>query len=598
MVFRMLRAALPWFLLAAGAGAQATEWRLHPGRCVVRHVDVLTMDSPELLRDRDVRIVDGVIRAIEPAAAADPQDTVVDGRGLTLLPGLMDMHVHLNDGEREQQLVLYLAHGVTTVQSMHGTPRHLDVRARLARGDLVGPRFFTTGPTTATEQVDSPAKAAQVVGAQADAGYDAIKMYGDGADTMTRETYAAVIAAAHARGLRVVGHAPRNLPFEVVLAEGQDSIDHMEEILYTATPVLKVMAPLIRFQFGRRNRDEVDKLLAREDLAAGMDAAATEVAAQVKETKLAVTPTLIAFTTILQHTTPEFERLADNPLLACMSPLTRREWEPAHNRYRRSWTDRRDVIPLVLGRGLELQKCLVRAFHAASVPILTGTDAPLTFVYPGWSLHRELGLLVECGLTPYEALVAATVAPARVLRIADQIGTVAVGKQADLVLVRGDPTADVGNAAKVAGVFARGRWFDRPALDAMQRDLAKSYEPLARQLQQVGAPIDAGDVAGAADAFAALEQPDPLLATFVESQINERGYRLLNDKQVDAAIAVFTRNCELFPRAFNAWDSLGEAWMVKGDKVRAISSYEKSLELNPGNANGAAMLRRLREDGR
>jgi len=597
MLNAVARLVLCSLVLGAAAAPQHGSWRLEGGRSVVRHVDVLTMASPVLLRDRDVLVVDGVIRAIEPAAAADPPDRVVDGRGLTLLPGLVDMHVHLNETESEKSLVLYLAHGVTCVQSMHGSPRHLDVRARLARGELTGPRFFTTGPTTATEQVDSPAKAAAVVEAQAKAGYDAIKMYGDGSDTMSRETYAAVIAAAHASGLRVVGHAPRNLPFEVVLAEGQDSIDHAEEILYTATPVLKVMAPLIRFQFGRGTREQVEAVLARTHLETEMDAAAGEVAAAVRTTKLAVTPTLIAFTTIVQHTTEDFAKLGANPLLRCMSPLTRREWEPERNRYRRAWRDRREVASLVLQRGLDLQRRLVRALHAAGVPILTGTDAPLTFVYPGWSLHRELDLLVGCGLTPYDALVAATVAPARQLGIADQVGSIAPGRQADLLLVRGDPTADVGNAANVIAVCARGRWFDRAALDAMIAELAAAYEPLDRQLASVAAPLEAGDFAGAARAFAALDEPDPLLGSFVETELNEQGYRLLRAEQVEAAIAVFARNGELFPHSFNVWDSLGEAWMAKGDKAKAIEFYEKSMQLNPANRNGAAMLRRLR-DGR
>jgi tetratricopeptide (TPR) repeat protein len=279
-----------------------------------------------------------------------------------------------------------------------------------------------------------------------------------------------------------------------------------------------------------------------------------------------------------------------------MSPLTRRQWEPERNRYRRAWRDRRDVMSLVLGRGLEVQKALVRALHAAGVPLLAGTDAPLTFVFPGWSLHRELALLVECGLSPYEALAAATVVPARALGIAADVGSVAVGRQADLLLVRGDPTADVGHAAKVAWVCVRGRWFDRAALDAMLEELAASYASFASQLGPIAAPLDAGDVDAAAKAFAAVADPDPALADFVESAVNEHGYRLLNEQKTDAAIAVFARNCELFPGAFNTWDSLGEAWMRKGDKDKAIAFYEKSLALNPGNANGAAMLRRLRED--
>jgi CubicO group peptidase (beta-lactamase class C family) len=590
-----LLSSLP-FAVMASAAAQRPTWQLTPGSYVVRHVDVLTMEQPSLLRDRDVRVHDGIITAITAAAAtpADAHDTAIDGRGLTLLPGLMDMHVHLTDTESEQQLVLYPAHGVTTVQSMNGGQRQLEVRARLARGELLGPRFLTTGPTTAEVQVNSPEKALRVVDSQVAMGFDAIKMYGDGSDTMTRATYSALIKAAHARGVRVVGHAPRNLPFEVVLAEGQDSIDHMEEILYTSTPILKVMAPLIRFQFGNKNRDEVDKVLARgKALDAEIEQAAVAVAADVKAAKLAITPTLIAFTTIRKHVTPEFDALGDNPLLRCMSPLTARAWEPANNTYCRAWAGKHEVMAAILGRGLAVQKALVTAFRAAGVPLLTGTDAPLTFVYPGWSLHRELEIFVACGLSPYEALTAATTAPAAVLGLADVIGTVTVGKQADLLLVHGDPTADIGNSSKVAGVFVRGRWLDRAAIDAQIEALAASYAPLATQLPPLQRAVAAGDYDAAVAAFKALSPAHPLVTKYIEDSINQQGYRRLNDKAFDAAIALFRRNCALFPDSSNAFDSFGEAWLTMGDKAQAIANYRRSVELYPGNINAVLLLEQL-----
>jgi CubicO group peptidase (beta-lactamase class C family) len=424
-------------------------------------------------------------------------------------------------------------------------------------------------------------------------------MYGDGSDTMTRATYSALIKAAHARGVRVVGHAPRNLPFEVVLAEGQDSIDHMEEILYTATPILKVMAPLIRFQFGNRNRDEVDKVLARgKELDADIAAAAAAVAAEVKATRLAVTPTLIAFTTILKHVTPEFAALGDNPLQRCMSPLTARAWEPANNTYCRAWAGKHEVMAAILGRGLAVQQALVAAFQAAGVPLLTGTDAPLTFVYPGWSLHRELEILVACGLSPYEALTAATTAPARALGLADVVGTVTVGKQADLLLVRGDPTADISNSSKVAGVFVRGRWLDRTAIDGQIDALAASYAPLRAQLPPLQQVVGSGDYDGLVAAFKALSPAHPLVTKYVEDSINQQGYRLLNDKAFDAAIAMFRRNCALFPNSSNAWDSLGEAWLTMGDKAQAAANYRRSVELYAGNVNAVLLLEKLQSQTR
>jgi len=105
--------------------------------------------------------------------------------------------------------------------------------------------------------------------------------------------------------------------------------------------------------------------------------------------------------------------------------------------------------------------------HRAGVPILAGTDVGNPFVYPGFSLHDELGLLVEAGLTPAAALRAATLDPARYLGVADSLGSVARGKRADLVLLDADPLADIANTRRIRAVVARGRYLDRAALDAL-----------------------------------------------------------------------------------------------------------------------------------
>jgi tetratricopeptide (TPR) repeat protein len=264
------------------------------------------------------------------------------------------------------------------------------------------------------------------------------------------------------------------------------------------------------------------------------------------------------------------------------------------NRYRRAWSSRREVMITVLGAALDVQRDLVAAFAAAGVALMTGTDAPLTFVFPGWSLHHELELFVDCGLSPYEALRAATVTPAKFVGWQDRVGTVAIGREADLVLVDGDPLIDVRNAARVHAVVVRGRLLDRATLDRGLADLAAGYERSQTQLASIGASLDAGDFEAAAAAFAALEAPDPGLASYVENALNDRGYELLSGGQVDDAMALFDLNVESFPRSANAWDSLAEAWMTKGNKERAIEFYRKSLELDPGNANATEMIGKIR----
>jgi imidazolonepropionase-like amidohydrolase len=544
------------------------------------------MDAERVLADHTVIVDGGLIAALGPSAelAPPPGATVIDGGGRYLLPGLFDTHVHLNEEERDEHLALYLASGVTTVQSMHGGPHQLELRRRVAAGELSGPRILTTGPTTASERVDSPEKAQRVVREQQAAGYDAVKMYGDGADSMTRETYARLITAAHEAGLRVVGHAPRNHPFAVVLEAGQDSIDHMEEIVYTYQPIVDVIGPLLDLQFGRVEPDEVgDALAALPDLRPLMAPAVERLAAEALAAGLAVTPTLVAFETIWRQTTQQYAELLEAPETRYVSPLTRVDWGPDFNRYRTSWADRLAAVEQILRRSLELQMTIVRGFQDAGVPIMVGTDAPLTFVYPGFAVHRELALLAASGLTPYEALRAATATPAAELGIAADAGTVAVGKRADLVLVDADPLADVANAARVAGVAVNGRWLPRGELDRRLAALADAYAPVAVQVERLLPPYRERRADEVLRLYRETSDAAPELAALAERLVNAIGYDHLGSDDPERAVAVFRANAGAFPESANVWDSLGEAQMHAGDWEGALASYRRALELAPGS---------------
>lgn len=585
--------------VASAPGAQGeAEWPTFPGHYVVAGVDVLTMRDAGVLEDRDVTIENGRITAIAPASAKPRADEakVIDGWGKTLLPGLIDMHVHVNSNEPDEHVLLYLAHGVTTVQSMHGESRILALREALRAGEVLGPRLLSTGPTTATERVNSPDKARRVVAAQARAGYDAIKMYGDGSDSMSPETYHAVIEAAHAHGLRVVGHAPRNLPFRTVLDGGQDSIDHLEEVVYTSRPLLEFVGPLVKYQFGRGGVDAARRAAERIDDDA-LARAVAEVAEQIDAAGLTITPTLIAFDTIRAHTTDRFAGLARHPLNELMSPLTRRSWRPEANRYRRSWRDRLDLMATILGVELRVQRELVTALHERGVPMCTGTDAPLTFVFPGWSMHRELALLRECGVDALAALRAATSVPAHELGLGDRCGAVEVGMDADLILVDGDPLADPGVMERPAGVFTRGRWLVRDELDAKLAALQQRHATFEAQLAVVDPLLAEEDIAAVRRVLAELDPPSPRLAEYAEWKLNDAGYARINDREYDRAVAIFEGIAAAFPHSSNAWDSLGEGRMWAGDRDGAILGYERSLELDPGNEHGANMLRQLRAEG-
>lgn len=561
----------------------------------VVHVDVIPMDYERVLPDRTVVIEDGRIAAMGPGGeVAVPEGAaVVEGRSRFLMPGLFDTHVHFGRFERDRHPVLYLANGITTVQSMHGSPAHLELRRRVEEGELLGPRVLTTGPTTATVGISTPEEARALVREQVAAGYDAVKQYGVG-DESPRETYAALASAAREAGIRLVGHAPRELPFSAVLEERQSSIDHMEEIVYTSEAISEAFGPYLDIQSGRVPPPKRSTALEALPVLDALEPAIEELAREVAASGLAVTPTLVAFETIGRQVSADFEEQLDDPRLAYIHPFTRIEWGPAFNRYRTGWSDRLEVMDRILHASLELQKRMTRAFHRAGVDLMTGTDAPLTFVFPGSSLHRELELLVESGLSPYAALRAATAVPAGRLGLAGEVGTIAVGKRADLVLVEANPLEDVGHARRIVGVVAAGRWLSRARLDRELEELADSYRPLAERARRIAAAIEAGDAETALEVHAGIEEGGDALDSFVERAVNSLGYRFLRAGEVERAIQVFTRNTEAFPEAWNVWDSLGEAYMEAGEDAKAIESYERSLELNPGNANARRMLERIR----
>jgi len=242
----------------------------------------------------------------------------------------------------------------------------------------------------------------------------------------------------------------------------------------------------------------------------------------------------------------------------------------------------------------EFQKDLevVGAMQKSGVGILAGTDTLNPFCFAGFSLHDELGLLVQAGLTPMEALQAATLNPARFLGKEKEIGSIEKGKIADLVLLNANPLADIRNTTKIAAVVYRGKLFPKSSLDTMlsNAEVLANRKSIAEALSKT---INEKDVESAIRQYHELRTTRSDSYDFSEDELNGLGYQLLSSKQIKSAIAIFQLNVEVYPASYNTYDSLGEAYMANGDKELAVKSYKKSLELNPKNANAVEMLKRL-----
>ncbi|MEX0893032.1 MAG: amidohydrolase family protein [Gemmatimonadota bacterium] len=402
-----------------------------------------------------------------PAAAR-----IVDATGRWVTPGLWDMHVHLEKAGAAA-LALFVGSGVTSVRDMGGDPAWLlALRREVAAGARVGPRIVTPGPmleAPATLKrmaglptrepwrrtrvaVPGPEAAAGVVDSVAALGVDFIKIR----ESVDLATYRAVVTAARERGLKVAGHAPFEMDPRAGARLGLATFEHAS-YPYPLDTVPRARAEVLR---------------------------------AFREGGTAIVPTMVAWFTNLMH--PDSVRLlmadtegARDPRRPLLAPTLVEEWgydlldrEPMGAATLRGWCGfvNRTLVDLA-------------AMHRAGVPVLPGTDLAGVGLFPGWSLHDEVELLVEGGvLTPAEALRAATAEAARHAGRGQEVGTVAPGMRADLLVLRADPTADVRALRELDGLVLAGTVLDGARLAELRGGV-----PLAR-------PAGVGLLPGVAEA--------------------------------------------------------------------------------------------------
>lgn len=414
------------------------------GSVAIVNVSVLPMDRDQVLRGLTVVVENGIITRIAPGEAP-PGVRRVDGTGKYLIPGLMDLHVHLSynsEPEQRQLLQLFLANGVTTVLNLRGAPQMLELRQAIAEGRVLGPRLFTVGPYVNQPFVTTPGEVEQAVVDQKQAGYDFVKLHGD----LSREAYARLMNVARREGIRVIGHAPRNLGHEIMFQQRQYAVVHAEEFIYD------------------RANSSKDRDLPQ------VEARIPSHARNMAQAGIWLMPNLVAFQAIAGQIN-NLDSMLARPDMRFLPRRVQEGWGPATNPYTARFS--RDRYPGIMTRLGILQR-ISQQFHRAGVRLLLGTDAMNTGTIPGVSAHDEMQLMVDAGLTPYEVLKAATTNGADFLGIAEPSGLIAVGHRADLVLLDGNPLERIANTRRIAGVMLRGKWFSQPDLTEMLERLRAS----------------------------------------------------------------------------------------------------------------------------
>lgn len=394
------------------------------------NVSVLPMDRDVVLRNQTVLVREGVIVALGSATQILlPEDAVqIDGTGRFLMPGLSDLHVHL---EHEADLPVYLASGVTTLLDLGAPPVLLTWRERVKAGTLLGPQLFVSyfidGPGGRYHVAATTDDARQAIQSASENGYDYIKVY----NSLTSDQFDVIMEAATAHDLAVIGHGVRAPGLTHILDAGQILIVHAEEFLYT----------FFRHQTDRSRIPEVVDL--------------------TKRTGIYVLPNLSTYEVIT--------RQIGRPALID-SFLAMDQAAHLHPDFHTSWKDGRYTRANEnLNPRLAFLRDLTRAFSDAGVPLLLGTDSPgIPGMFPGASIHQDLRNMVEAGLSPYQALSAGTRTAGQFIRetlpSAPLFGIITEGARADLVLLAGNPLEDLTYAEHPLGVMVNGTWWPADAL--------------------------------------------------------------------------------------------------------------------------------------
>ncbi|MDQ3137428.1 MAG: amidohydrolase family protein [Gemmatimonadota bacterium] len=378
------------------------------------------------------------------AGFALPARTVeVDVSGRWIIPGLIDAHAHVE----EWALPRYLAWGVTTVRDLHGSLEgSLRLRNRVNLGAVAGPRIYSAGamvdglPTTYPDAIgaNTPADARRGVDRLVNAGVDAVKIY----TRVDPELLKAVIDEARAFNLPVTGHL--GLTDAVTAARmGLSSLEHLSGVPEAAMPDASALV-------AAHYRGFFSGWTAFERSWAALDSSAlARVAAALAAEKTFVVPTLVLHETFSRLDDPA---VLQDTMLRAVPASAQRRWNVADMVKRAGWTAQ-DYPAFRKAR--PQQDRFLRLFAAAGGRIVTGTDASNQLLIPGYSEHRELALLQDAGLSPKDALQAATRNGALLLGV-DSLGLIAPGKAADLIILTRHPLEDIRNTLAIDRVMSRG----------------------------------------------------------------------------------------------------------------------------------------------
>lgn len=400
-----------------------------------------------------------------------PKDAeIIDAAGKYLIPGLWDMHVHtLTNNSYEWIFPMLIAHGVTGVRELGNNmpfeQRNI-FRQEILEGRRVGPRLGSAtakildGPETSIPQVSTvvttPDQARQLVRTYKQQGADFIKPY----NLLSREVYLAIMDEAKRQKIPVAGHIPFSMSAAEVSDLGQISLEHVQIGIFVACSRDEANLRREWQELIKSGQRGAGLMIMAKAVATYNEQKAQSFFALLRRNGTSVCPTSIVFRPV--ELIGDESTLLSDSRMKYIPDVSRRRW-------REAFQQRTNIVvtPAERKARSDLRLKIVGAMQRAGVRLLAGADAPNPYTFPGFSLHEELELFVEAGLTPLEALRTATLNPAEFLGKEKTLGTIEKGKFADLVLLDANPLEDIKNTKRIAAVVANGKYLPRSELDKL-----------------------------------------------------------------------------------------------------------------------------------
>lgn len=432
-----------WLVLIVFIQSKAQEY-------IVTNVHVLSMENDKVLKDQFIHIKGSMIVGIFSKKETSKFGKIekIDGKGAYAFPGLAEMHSHIPVTENgdfsymQDVMWLYLANGILNVRGMIGHDSHLELKKKIASGEIIGPRIFAAGPSLNGNSVADPESGAKMVRFQKMEGFDHLKLH----PGLDMAKFLAIANTAKEVDIKFGGHISLDVGLVNSLNNGYRSVEHMDGYIEALVADKSKLNPQVAGSFSMLALKYADM------------SKIPELVKLTVEKKAWIAPTLTLFERFFGYIPADEFRLESD--MKYMPGLQVQQWVNQKKMLEnQGMLKEENVKPY-----LEFRKTMLMALHHGGVPMIMASDSPQVFNVPGFSIHNEISAMQFAGMNPYEILKTGSVNVAKYFEREGQFGVIATGASADFVLVEGNPLENLSNLRNVQGVMVRGEWIPKNVL--------------------------------------------------------------------------------------------------------------------------------------